>query len=66
MKCKVIIVDGIVDSVLVDDEAKQAKLEVEIVDFDGDEGDDDLLREEYDLDNNIPFTTEHCIPDSEE
>lgn len=47
MKVKVMIVDGIVDSVLMDEEALNADIDVEIVDYDKNSGDSDRLEEEF-------------------
>lgn len=62
MKVKVFIVDGIVEDVLMDAEAMAANTELEIVNYDKDNGQDLLLTKEY---NNsqmqpAPYSVEHC------
>lgn len=64
MKVKVFIVDGIVDSVRADDEALKANVEVEIIDYDKNTGDFELLDREFELPGFSPCLHEvnHCEP----
>lgn len=50
MKVKVIIVDGAVECVLADEEAKKAGLQAEVVNFDPKHGDLELLSKHYETD----------------
>lgn len=47
MKVKVIIVDGAVECVLTDEEAKKAGLQAEVVNYDSKHGDPELLAKHY-------------------
>lgn len=47
MRVRVIIVDGVVDTVLGDNEAMQSDLQVEIVDFDKDRDNKETLSAYY-------------------
>lgn len=64
MKIKVIIVDGIIDSVRADAEAVNADVEVEIVDFDKNSGDAELLDDEFNTAGMEPilYEVKHCEP----
>lgn len=60
MKIKVMIVDGVVDTVLGDDEAMQSNLQVEIVDFDRDRDSKEALNARYESGlQDIPFRITH-------
>ena len=62
MKIKVMIVDGIIEGVRADAEAVNAEVEVEIVDFDKNSGDSELLDEEFSTAGMEPIDYEikHC------
>ena len=64
MKIKVIIVDGIIDSVRADAEAVNADVEVEIVDFDKNFGDAELLDDEFNTAGMEPilYEVKRCEP----
>lgn len=64
MKVRVFIVDGIVDSVRADDEALEANVEVEIIDYDKNTGDSKLLDREFELPGFSPclHDVNHCEP----
>lgn len=60
MKLKVMIVDGLVEGVLSDDEAVQSGLEVTIVDFDREKDSREALYSHYKSDlQSIPFKIIH-------
>jgi len=62
MRVKVMIIDGIVDSVLMDDEAINADIDVEIVDYDKNTGDSDRLEEEFQEEgmSHALYSINHC------
>lgn len=65
MKAKIIMVDGVVDTVLGDEEAMQSDLQIEIVDFDKNIDDREVLNVHYESDlQDIPFSITH--PEQEE
>lgn len=62
MKVKVMIIDGIIDSVLMDNEAINANIDVEIVDYDKNSGNSDRLEEEFrevGMSNGL-YNVNHC------
>lgn len=68
MKIKVMIRDGIIDTVLGDKEALESDLEVEIVDYDRNLGDEELFNKHYDEEgmSDIPHLIDHCEEETEE
>lgn len=60
MKIKIMIVDGVVDTVFGDNEAMQSNLQVEIVGFDRDRDNKEALNARYEDElQEIPFSITH-------
>ena len=60
MRIKVMIVDGVVDAVLGDEEAMQSDLQVEIVDYDRNKDSRESLNSHYESElQDIPFSVTH-------
>lgn len=68
MRVKIFILDGLISGVLGDQETMDANVDVEIVDYDRNTGDRELLDGEWDEAGlmDIPYSISHCIRDKEE
>lgn len=61
MKIKVIITDGVIDTVLMDQAAMDTDIDIQIVDYDSDCDSHDALLAEYETDGlqDAPFNVTH-------
>lgn len=62
MKAKIIIIDGVIDTVLGTQDALETDLQIEVVNFDRETDSKELLDKEYEEDGmlDLPFNIKHC------